>query len=89
VTSQIVAEIVQDFRIDSGNGTGTSNRDNTLLLGTEPATPANGATTAAGTPVGASSTTVADKTDQQAKSLLASFAGKTRRFAFPGRKGVA
>ena len=89
VTSQIVTEIVQDFRIDSGNGSGTANQDNTLLLGTEPMTPANGTTTVAGTPVGASSTTVADKKDQHGKSLFASFAGKTRRFAFPGRKGVA
>src|SRR6185369_7555170 len=48
VTSQIVAEIVRDFRIDSDKGSGTSNQDNTLLLGTEPATPANGTTTAAG-----------------------------------------
>ena len=89
VTSQMVTEIVQDFRIDSGNGSGTSNQDNTLLLGTEPATPANGTTTAAGTPVGASSTTAADNREPHGKGLLASFAGKTRRFAFPGRKGVA
>ena len=89
VTSQIVTEIVQDFRIDSGNGSGTSNQGNTLLLGTEPATPPNGTTTAASTSVGAPSATVADKRDQHGKSLFASFAGKTRRFAFPGRKGVA
>ena len=30
-----------------------------------------------------------DKSDRHGKSLLASFAGKTRRLAFPGRKGVA
>jgi general secretion pathway protein A len=88
VTSQMVTEIVQDFRIDSVNGSGSSSRHNTLLLGTEPATPANGTTTAAGTPVDAS-TTAADNRDQHGKGLLASFAGKTRRFAFPGRKGVA
>jgi general secretion pathway protein A len=89
VTSQIVTEIVQDFRIDSGNRSRTLNQDNTLLLGAEPATPPNGTTTAATTPVGAPSATVADKRDQHGQSLFASFAGKTRRFAFPGRKGVA
>ena len=89
VTSQIVAEIVEDFRIDSRNGSGTSNQDTTLLLGTEPATQASGTTTTAGTSVGASTPTAADKRDQHGKSLFASFAGKTRRFAFPGRKGVA
>jgi type II secretory pathway predicted ATPase ExeA len=89
VTSQMVAEIVQDFRIDSGNGSRMSNQDTTLLIGTEPVPPANGTTTAAGTPVGASTPAAADKRDQNGKSLFASFAGKTRRFAFPGRKGVA
>jgi type II secretory pathway predicted ATPase ExeA len=89
VTSQIVAEIIRDFRIDSGKGPGTSDQDNTLLVGIEPATPANGKITAAGTPDAVSPATAANKGDQHGKSLFASFAGKTRRFAFPGRKGVA
>jgi general secretion pathway protein A len=89
VTSQIVTEIIRDFRIDPGNGSGTSNQDNRVLLGAEPAMPANGQTTAAGTHVAVSTASAADKGDQHGKSLFASFAGKTRRFAFPGRKGVA
>jgi general secretion pathway protein A len=88
VTSQIVAEIVRDFRIDSSNGSGTSSEDNSVLLGAEPAMPANAKSAAPGTHVALSTGTGADK-GGHGKSLFASFAGKTRRFAFPGRKGVA
>src|SRR5512138_2879571 len=90
VTSQIVTEIVRDFRIDSGGGYGGgSGQDEVLLLGTEPAGPPNGKTAAPGTPAPASTASAPEKGAHHAKSLFASFAGKTRRFAFPGRKGVA
>jgi len=89
VTSQIVQEIVQDFRIDSNNGSGTSSQDNSVLLGAEPAMPGNGKLPGPGTHVSLSTSAPASKGDQHGKSLFASFAGKTRRFAFPGRKGVA
>jgi len=84
-----IHQALEDIDMDDKHNSGTSNQGNTLLLGTEPATPPNGTTTAASTSVGAPSATVADKRDQHGKSLFASFAGKTRRFAFPGRKGVA
>src|SRR4026207_872256 len=54
VTSQIVTEIVQDFRIDSGNGSGPPNQGTPPPLGTDPAMQAHGPPAAADTPVGAS-----------------------------------
>lgn len=90
VTSEIVTEIVRDFRIDSSGQSKPPNpEDGGLLLGTEPFGPAG--TRSAATPAGGGSSPSrsADSTDSPGKNLFASFVGRTRRFAFPGRKGVA
>jgi general secretion pathway protein A len=89
VTSQIVNEIVRDFRIDAGKGSGASSEDGSLLLGTESMMAGHDTTVAAAAAIPVSTVSSTDKGDNQGKSLLASLAGKTRRFAFPGRKGVA
>lgn len=88
VTSQIVSEVIQDFRIDSGDGSGTSNQDGGILLGTDSATAAQEKTSAPVTKV-LLAPAAAEQGNQPGKSLFASFTGKTRRFAFPGRKGIA
>jgi general secretion pathway protein A len=88
VTSETVMEIVRDFRIDSRSGSGTPTQDNGGLLGMEPVVPPNRKTAAQGVHVALPGTAV-DDGDQCAKTLLASLAGKTPRFAFPDRNGVA
>jgi general secretion pathway protein A len=86
VTSQIVTEIVRDFRIESMKQPSASTVEDGMLLGTDPPRANSGNGHSAPDAV---LTSGAVEKGGHGKSLFASFAGKTRRFAFPGRKGMA
>lgn len=88
VTAQTVTEVVRDFRIDADSASGARRHDDGLILGTEPANGTNGGSAAATASVAVAGTPVPGPGDTHGKGLLASLAGKTRRFAFPGRKGI-
>jgi general secretion pathway protein A len=87
VTSEIVAEVVRDFRITSGAGSKPSNADTGMLLGGHPIAAATGGGSTPATVVLSTSRDAEDS--DHTKSLFASFAGKPRRFALLGRKGLA
>jgi hypothetical protein len=87
VTSEIVNEIVRDFRIDSNGPSGPPNSGDGPLLGKEPVLTTR--TAAAPAAVGAPASRSAESSDHHAKTLFTSFVDKTRRFGFLGRKGIA
>jgi len=88
VTSEIVNEIVRDFRIDPAGQSAPADFGDESVLGKEPIsamTTIIAAPTAVGAPTTARS---AESADHQAKTLFASFVDKTRRFG-SRRKGIA
>jgi hypothetical protein len=83
-TTDVVKEIVRDFRIEAAAGSTPSNHDEGTVLARPSGTSGSHRTAAAST-----GTDPAEGGDREDKTLFASFAGKARRFAFLSRKGIA
>jgi general secretion pathway protein A len=91
-TTDVVKEIVRDFRIGAtGAGSTPSNHDEGTVLA-RPSVTSGSSRTAATPTAGAAASTCTEPPeggDHEDKTLFASFAGKARRFAFLSRKGIA